>query len=410
MSQYHWLVADKNVESKMDTSSHEGGSSSHSHSHEFRDGRPPVEGAHSHSHEFRDGRPPVEGEGKTISDMHLDICSFSVLKQRCPHLLQEATADKCTSAKMEDDGKSAKKTKGGKKSKKRKHDDGMEEEGDDGDGIDGVAELSTAAQFYKTAENIHAVPARHRLFQELFNRMPTVPYTEMGTGTDAIRTSAEHKTKLASTAFIDLPLSDAVHESSVLYQCGPRTFQMGGGADGSTVQRIVPGCILGTKCEGLCGEIAKSSDDPEDRPGWQLGMYMNPEQWKTFQESGTPPREPGRCLLDLRLQFCAAQVALMNDSLLCSSELIKTRLLAVLRNPVHGPGAYKQTETWRPPIVGEKWRGFIDPVVRHDRSKLVWEYDSKSHLWRIDQSALLAVAPSSSSSSNTDFRNGAVQA
>ena|SRR5688572_8378684 len=90
------------------------------------------------------------------------------------------------------------------------------------------------------------------------------------------------------------------------------------------------------------------------------------------------------------------------------------------RNPVpgptyQGPGAYRHSCMLLP--SANEVEGFMDLIVKHDYSKLYWEYDpdlptgpgGRCGAWRVNQDALIAPAGSSASGhvQDQDFWRGA---
>ena len=80
------------------------------------------------------------------------------------------------------------------------------------------------------------IPALHRLFEELIACQPDVIYEQMGTGAPRMQNNAELTQYLRERKFVKLPLSNAIHESELLVQCGRRQL-----ASGQIVEAPGPG-------------------------------------------------------------------------------------------------------------------------------------------------------------------------
>jgi hypothetical protein len=223
-------------------------------------------------------------------------------------------------------------------------------------------------------ENPNAVPALHRLFSRYIAKAPLPRYI-----LDTNLSNAEYTRMLAERRFCRLPISNATHESELLVQGGvPRYFEEARG-----VARIPPACCNGKTCEGLSGEIRGL--DP-GMAGFVLTAYQFPDEWKQFKETGLAPSDISkrRCVLCERIAFfdIVHSIMALHDSVTISHDVC----FQMFRNPVTGPGAYRHDCMMPPPT--DRWNGFCDLVVCHERHRLRWI--RLGELWRIDQSELIA--------------------
>lgn len=390
---------------------------------------------------------PIEPPQTLPNSIHLNILPFSQLKHEISDLLLEGstmepppTTATTTGTKIDlmtlEGGEKKNKTNKGIKRKRESSlvadeqdqeqaeadedleglDEGTQElleglfsdGGDSKDPDEKAPSLSNAQEYYAGTETPTAIPPCHAQHEAIFMPRFYVQRAELGTGALHSQTPQEHKQRMLTTLF-DKPVhSNAIHESELLYQCGPAKF--------GTVIRNVPGCCLGDKCEGLSGEInivrpLFAAVPHTDTVGCQLRAYFTPKEWQEFKTHGTIPftitSRP--CVLDLRIDFQKKQILLNQQTARYRIDLEKHGILASLANPIQGVGAYRPEATFQPPAVpvndtatatsgsgggGDRdWKGYIDPHVNHCREALTIEFDVQQGLWYVNQSAIVQPQP-----------------
>lgn len=415
-----------------------------------------------------EGPDAIPGEARRLSSsLHFDLLPFSAVKQRCPHMLQDTilaseskdskdTADtKHTGVKRK---KSTAKSKPGIVEKKEParnvnvFDGGLPEDAafwstmsdrdqmdmlgafgdDDGAmalaavvaGAEGASTVGdapkmdrkstqSAIKFYKSAEDIHAVPSGHEWWERLFSDFPVQQHQQMGTGSDKLRNVYHLKDQVVQETFTSLPVFDPDHESTLLYACGPRCVDVAG--ERKTI--TVPGCCKEDRCIGLSGEIQKASDTffPSDHPfctqrGWQLCALMTPKEWNHLKQTGQAPAgPPRRCIMDERRAIQSIIVATSKNSDRMKIRWSTQSKIQVYRNPIRGPGPLYKEEYVYQPHTGKQFCGLTDPIVQCnlDPELVFWQYDAQQKQPFINQNAL-RVSTGTAASQETKNGQGAV--
>jgi hypothetical protein len=319
------------------------------------------------------GSGAAEGSGRMKpidAALELEIAPFSIVKQQCPYMLINNEKPE----KKEEKKKRKKKTQegGGEGGKNESWENALQ----------APVPATSSEAFFRSVENVNAKPSQTLQFEEIFRKCPYVEYIETGTNCDKRLTPAEHAERMRTHLFRELIISDADHESELLYEAGPRLFS------GSTSMRLVPPCSSGSKCIGCKKSLRvvprkNQLGSGSSWAGGVLGIYLTPEEKERLIRQGIAPGEEQRlCVLCERARVMETQVAIMAGY--DTTKIDPKFIVQMYRNPSDGPGAYNEEDLLRPD-PGNKWCGMSEPVVMLNLSKLYWEYNEAQGMWRVDQ-------------------------